>query len=153
MFTVKSMIQNIENKLPTTVRHAKSPRTPPTPPKATALTLPPVAADEFGAFSEPDVFELKKIGDEVEVTCVGTGTTAVDVQVVLDVSGSMGTESTVQDASGANQRHGFTILDVCKHACRALAATLDSGSRLGLVVFDSDSRVALPLDHVALPGR
>ena len=83
-----------------------------------------------------------------------TAKTAVDVMVVLDISGSMSTECKVQDASGKAQKHGFSILDVCKHATRALAATLDADSRLGLITFDNIAELVLPSssvdeDHVA----
>ena len=68
--------------------------------------------------------------------------------VVLDISGSMSTECKVQDASAKAQKHGFSILDVCKHATRALAATLDAESRLGLVTFDNIAELVLPSANV-----
>ena len=59
---------------------------------------------------------------------------------------------------GKAQKHGFSILDVCKHATRALAATLDADSRLGLITFDNIAELVLPSasvdkDHVAVRRR
>ena len=60
-----------------------------------------------------------------------------DVCVVVDVSGSMGEESTVQDAAGATQRFGLSLLDVTKHAVRTVIETLGARDRLTLVAFDA----------------
>merc|ERR1719274_332177 len=60
----------------------------------------------------------------------------------------MSTECKVQDASGKAQKHGFSILDVCKHATRALAATLDADSRLGLITFDNIAELVVPSANV-----
>ena len=95
----------------------------------------------------------------VEIKCDAPATkTAVDIMVVLDISGSMSTECKVQDASAKAQKHGFSILDVCKHATRALAATLDADSRLGLITFDNVAELVLPSasvdeDHVTVRRR
>ena len=111
------------NKSPRLPRKAFALPAPPAPPNSPAL-LPPAPAKQ-------DSFALRVVeGIEdaalVEIKCDAPATkTAIDVMVVLDISGSMSTECKVQDASGKAQKHGFSILDVCKHATRALAATLD----------------------------
>merc|ERR1719502_1477535 len=66
-----------------------------------------------------------------------------DVCVVVDVSGSMGEESTVQDASGATQRFGLSLLDVTKHAVRTVIETLGPRDRLSVVAFDAVARCVL----------
>jgi len=126
---------------------------PPAPPNSPAL-LPPAPAKQ-------DSFALRVVeGIEdaalVEIRCDAPAQkTAVELMVVLDISGSMSTECKVQDAAGKAQKHGFSILDVCKHATRALAATLDADSRLGLITFDNIAELVLPSsnvdeDHVAI---
>ena len=141
------------NKSPRLPRKAFALPAPPAPPNSPAL-LPPAPAKQ-------DSFALRVVeGIEdaalVEIKCDAPATkTAVDVMVVLDISGSMSTECKVQDASGQAQKHGFSILDVCKHATRALAATLDADSRLGLITFDNIAELVLPSsnvdeDHVAV---
>ncbi|EGB01833.1 hypothetical protein AURANDRAFT_69450, partial [Aureococcus anophagefferens] len=60
----------------------------------------------------------------------------------------MATESEVQDAAGNVQRHGFSTLDVCKHAARCVACSLDDTCRLGLVVYDAQARVVVGLARV-----
>ena len=140
------------NKSPRLPRKAFALPGPPAPPNSPAL-LPPVPAKQ-------DSFALRVVeGIEdaalVEIKCDAPAQkTAIEVMVVLDISGSMSTECKVQDASGKAQKHGFSILDVCKHATRALAATLDADSRLGLITFDNIAELVLPSanvdeDHVA----
>ena len=140
------------NKSPGLPRGVFTLPAPPAPPNSPAL-LPPAPPKQ-------DSFALRVVeGIEdaalVEIKCDAPATkTAVDVMVVLDISGSMSTECKVQDASAKAQKHGFSILDVCKHATRALAATLDADSRLGLITFDNVAELVLPSasvdeDHVA----
>jgi hypothetical protein len=144
------------NKSPRLPRKAFTLPGPPAPPNSPAL-LPPAPAKQ-------DSFALRVVeGIEdaalVEIKCDAPASkTAVDVMVVLDISGSMSTECKVQDASAKAQKHGFSILDVCKHATRALAATLDADSRLGLITFDNVAELVLPSasvdeDHVSVRRR
>ena len=144
------------NKSPRLPRKAFTLPAPPAPPNSPAL-LPPAPAKQ-------DSFALRVVeGIEdaalVEIKCdAPASTTAVELMVVLDISGSMSTECKVQDASGQAQKHGFSILDVCKHATRALAATLDADSRLGLITFDNIAELVLPSasvdkEHVAIQCR
>ena len=132
---------------------------PPAPPNSPALL-----GCKLPAPPKQDSFALRVVeGIEdaalVEMKCDAPASkTAVDVMVVLDISGSMSTECKVQDASAKAQKHGFSILDVCKHATRALAATLDADSRLGLVTFDNVAELVLPSasvdeDHVTVRRR
>ena len=141
------------NKSPRLPRKAFTLPAPPAPPNSPAL-LPPAPPKQ-------DSFALRVVeGIEdaalVEIKCDAPATkTAVDIMVVLDISGSMSTECKVQDASAKAQKHGFSILDVCKHATRALAATLDAESKLGLITFDNVAELVLPSasvgkDHVAV---
>ena len=115
----------------------------------------PSVVNEFGAMpAAPDAFDLRLVdlgGGEamVEVrTSGGAQRSGVDIEIVLDVSGSMATESEVQDAAGDVQRHGFSTLDVCKHAARCVACSLDDTCRLGLVVYDAQARVVVGLARV-----
>ena len=147
--------KNMTNKSPRLPRKAFALPAPPAPPNSPALL-----GGKLPAPPKQDSFALRVVeGIEdaalVEIKCDAPATkTAIDVMVVLDISGSMSTECKVQDASGQAQKHGFSILDVCKHATRALAATLDADSRLGLITFDNIAELVLPSsnvdeDHVA----
>jgi len=143
------------NKSPRLPRKAFTLPGPPAPPNSPALLqnkLPtPPKQDSFAL----RVVEGIEDATLVEIKCDAPATkTAIELMVVLDISGSMSTECKVQDASGQAQKHGFSILDVCKHATRALAATLDADSRLGLITFDNIAELVLPSasvdeDHVA----
>jgi hypothetical protein len=133
------------NKSPRLPRKAFTLPGPPAPPNSPALLggkLPtPPKQDSFAL----RVVEGIEDAALVEIKCDAPATkTAIEVMVVLDISGSMSTECKVQDASGKAQKHGFSILDVCKHATRALAATLDADSRLGLITFDNIAELVLP---------
>jgi hypothetical protein len=126
---------------------------PPAPPNSPAL-LPPAPSKKQDSFALRVVEGIEDAA-LVEIKCdAPAAKTAVELMVVLDISGSMSTECKVQDASGQAQKHGFSILDVCKHATRALAATLDAESKLGLITFDNIAELVLPSanvdeDHVA----
>jgi len=143
------------NKSPRLPRKAFTLPGPPAPPNSPALL-----GGKLPAPPKQDSFALRVVeGIEdaalVEIKCDAPASkTAVELMVVLDISGSMSTECKVQDASGQAQKHGFSILDVCKHATRALAATLDADSKLGLITFDNIAELVLPSasvdeDHVA----
>ena len=147
------------NKSPRLPRKAFTLPGPPAPPNSPALL-----GGKLPAPPKQDSFALRVVeGIEdaalVEIKCDAPASkTAVELMVVLDISGSMSTECKVQDASGQAQKHGFSILDVCKHATRALAATLDADSRLGLITFDNVAELVLPAsnvdeDHVAFRRR
>ena len=139
-------------------------KSPGLPRKAFALNSPALLGGKLPAPPKQDSFALRVVeGIEdaalVEIKCDAPATkTAVELMVVLDISGSMSTECKVHDASGKAQKHGFSILDVCKHATRALAATLDADSRLGLITFDNIAELVLPSasvdeDHVPVRRR
>ena len=101
------------NKSPRLPRKALALPGPPAPPNSPALL-----GGKLPAPPKQDSFVLRVVeGIEdaalVEIKCDAPATkTAVDVMVVLDISGSMSTECKVQDASGQAQKHGFSILDV-----------------------------------------
>ena len=54
----------------------------------------------------------------------GTSRAPSDICCVVDVSGSMGSLATIQNAAGETEAHGLTLLDIVKHgtACRFLRA-------------------------------
>jgi hypothetical protein len=43
---------------------------------------------------------------------------------------------------------GLCILDLVKHACKTVLATLEANDRFGLVTFESQARCLLPLQFV-----
>ncbi|KAG9251324.1 hint-domain-containing protein [Emericellopsis atlantica] len=57
-----------------------------------------------------------------------------DIVLVIDVSGSMGTDANVP---GETESTGLNVLDLVKHAARTIIETLDEGDRLGVVTFQS----------------
>merc|ERR1719502_1609686 len=76
-----------------------------------------------------------------------------DVCVVVDVSGSMGEESTIQDAEGKTQRFGLSLLDVTKHAVRTVIETLGARDRLSLVAFDAVARRVIDSEPMTKTGK
>ena len=65
----------------------------------------------------------------------------------------MGEESTVQDAAGATQRFGLSLLDVTKHAVRTVIETLGARDRLTLVAFDAVARRVLDSARMDAAGK
>eukprot|EP00049_Salpingoeca_infusionum_P011610 m.202763 g.202763 ORF g.202763 m.202763 type:complete len:702 (+) comp14979_c0_seq1:110-2215(+) len=79
-------------------------------------------------------------GDEV----VLSKRKALDLVCVVDVSGSMSSEATVQDSQGNVESHGHSYLDVVKHAVNTVITSLSPADRLTLVTFASGAKVVLP---------
>jgi len=68
-----------------------------------------------------------------------------DICCILDISGSMGMEASIQDAAGRTESHGLSLLDVAKHAVRTIIHSISSQDRLSIVCFDHIGEVVLPL--------
>lgn len=83
----------------------------------------------------------------------GTIRTPSDICCVLDVSGSMGTEATIMDASGTKETHGLSLLDVAKHGVRTIIKTCSSADRLTLVTFNNTATTVLPLTVMDEAGQ
>ena len=98
-------------------------------------------------------------GDEILVSICPpegppTGTrAAMDVVLVLDVSGSMGDSATVQDGKGNNESHGLSILDVVAHASNTVAHMLNESDRLAIVTFSSSSTTPQQLISMTADGK
>ena len=81
---------------------------------------------------------------------VGTQRTPSDVCCVVDVSGSMGAEATMQNADGGLEAHGLSLLDVVKHAVTTIISILEPTDRLSLVAYSSEARLVfdlIPMDE------
>eukprot|EP00727_Mastigamoeba_balamuthi_P013616 m51a1_g8878 hypothetical protein (819) ;mRNA; r:629058-631912 len=83
----------------------------------------------------------------------GRERTPLDVCCVVDVSGSMGEEATVQSPAGVVERHGLSLLDVVCHAVRTIAHVLGPGDRLALVSYSSMAATRLALTPMDQRGR
>ena len=70
---------------------------------------------------------------------------SVDIVVCLDVSGSMGEEAKLRQASGERSGNGFSILSLTRYATNAILKTLRDGDRFSLVTFTSEAKVMIPL--------
>ncbi|OHE99721.1 von Willebrand factor type A domain-containing protein [Colletotrichum orchidophilum] len=69
-----------------------------------------------------------------------------DIVLVIDVSDSMSSNAPIPANSGDEAKnYGFSILDLVKHAARAILETMDDGDRLGIVTFASRARVVQEL--------
>lgn len=72
---------------------------------------------------------------------------------VLDVSGSMGKEAVIQGASGVNEKHGLSLLDIAKHGVRTIIHTLGDRDLLSLVAFNHKAQVVIPPTRMSENGR
>jgi Mg-chelatase subunit ChlD len=85
---------------------------------------------------------------EVAVEIAPTGPAArapVNVCAVVDVSGSMGDLARVKDRTGAEVNDGLSLLDVVKHALRAIAHGLGPNDRMSVVAYSTIARVVVEL--------
>lgn len=71
--------------------------------------------------------------------------TPSDICCVLDISGSMGCEATIQGASGAAESQGLSLLDVAKHGIKTVIQTLGKEDRLSVVWFNHDAKAMFEL--------
>jgi hypothetical protein len=78
---------------------------------------------------------------------------ASNLVCVIDVSGSMGTEATIQGSGGTTESHGLSLLDVAKHGVRTILKTLGPTDRLAIVSFSTNARVAFPLTIMNKEGQ
>ncbi|KFY12216.1 hypothetical protein V492_04017 [Pseudogymnoascus sp. VKM F-4246] len=72
----------------------------------------------------------------------GKRRTPCDVVLVIDVSGSMSTKApSPETAAGETEVNGLTVLDLTKHAARAIVETLNDDDRLGIVTFSDEIKI------------
>jgi hypothetical protein len=79
--------------------------------------------------------------------------TPVDICCVIDVSGSMESEATFQNASGLSESHGLSYLDVVKHAVATIISSLEPSDRLSLVKYSTEAVTVLSLVHMNPEGK
>jgi len=79
--------------------------------------------------------------------------TPCDICVVIDVSDSMGSDATIQNAKGGIESKGFSILDIVKHAARTIINLLDKNDRMSLVVFGSMPKTIFELTSMNAKGK
>lgn len=75
-----------------------------------------------------------------------SGHVPVDIVLVIDVSGSMGSEAPAPaeagDTSGVREDFGLSVLDLTKHAARTIMETLNEEDRLAIVTFSNGATVS-----------
>ncbi|KAJ9142426.1 U-box domain-containing protein [Pleurostoma richardsiae] len=77
-----------------------------------------------------------------------------DIVLVIDVSGSMGSDAPAPSNAGAKaERNGLSVLDLTKHAARTILETLDDSDRLGIVTFATKAKAIQPLMAMTKAGR
>eukprot|EP00930_Biecheleria_cincta_P086001 TRINITY_DN75374_c0_g1_i1.p1 TRINITY_DN75374_c0_g1~~TRINITY_DN75374_c0_g1_i1.p1 ORF type:complete len:556 (+),score=99.45 TRINITY_DN75374_c0_g1_i1:62-1729(+) len=76
----------------------------------------------------------------------------VDICCVVDISGSMGTEASLENQA-ASQSTQMCVLDVVKHAVKTVMHILKSEDRLALVVFDDKAETVFGLTNMTEEGR
>lgn len=72
---------------------------------------------------------------------------AVDIVLVIDISGSMGARADVPGEDDS-ESPGLSVLDLVKHATMTIIESLNEGDRLGVVTFCSRSRVVQELTRM-----
>jgi len=83
----------------------------------------------------------------------GTKRTPVDICCVVDVSGSMGAEATIQQETGETAGHGLSVLDVVKHAMKTIIRNLEAQDRLALVSYSNEATTVFGVTVMDEAGR
>jgi hypothetical protein len=80
-----------------------------------------------------------------------------DIVLVIDVSYSMSESApamtVADDGTTKQEKTGFTVLDITKHAALTILETMDKRDRLGIVTFSTTSTVLLSPDVPCDIGR
>ncbi len=77
-----------------------------------------------------------------------------DIVLVIDVSGSMGTDAPVPTVEGQpRERNGLSVLDLVRHAARTILQTLDESDRLGIVTFATGVAELQPLTPMTAANK
>lgn len=79
--------------------------------------------------------------------------TAVDICCVIDVSGSMSRNATLQNEAGGVEEFDIDLLDVVKHSVKTVINMLGTEDRLSIVAFSSTATTHLTLTSMSEPGR
>ena len=82
----------------------------------------------------------------------GSDRPPADIVCIIDVSGSMGEEATVEAEAG-RESDGLSILDLVKHACRTVSTVLADHDRMALVAYSDTASVLLPLTSMDSAGK
>jgi adenylate kinase family enzyme/Mg-chelatase subunit ChlD len=77
----------------------------------------------------------------------------VDVCCIIDVSGSMKSVASYEDAAGNVVDDGLTILDVVKHAVKTVMNILQDDDRLAIVAFSNKASLVLAPTKMCVQGR
>jgi len=72
---------------------------------------------------------------------------------VIDVSGSMDSEAKVKDATGKEESHGLTILDLVKHAVKTIIKCLQDTDYLSIVKYSDSAQVVTKLTKMNKAGK
>lgn len=91
-----------------------------------------------------DIFR-KDVGALVRISSPpAVAASLLDFVAVVDVSGSMGAEQSIVTNAG-RESHGFSTLDIVKHALKVKVNMLSAMDRFGLVAYDSTAEIIFPL--------
>lgn len=78
---------------------------------------------------------------------------AADICCIIDVSWSMSMEASVKTSSGASESNGLSMLDIAKHAVRAVIQTLSPTDKLCVIQFCREAKIVLPLTAMTAEGK
>lgn len=73
----------------------------------------------------------------------GTRVVHSSICCVVDVSGSMDSEATVQDENGKEEQYGLSVLDITKHALKTIVKSMTPNDEFSLITFSSDVTVVM----------
>jgi len=77
----------------------------------------------------------------------------MDVCCVIDISGSMGQLATPANDESSAAQGGLSVLDIVKHAVKAVICILEDCDRMSLVAFDDKAETVFALHEMNTSGR
>lgn len=69
--------------------------------------------------------------------------TSVNLSLIIDVSGSMGSRAEIKNDKGNKEFDGFTLMDLTKHAAKTVILSMSENDQLSIISFSSSASILL----------
>jgi len=76
-----------------------------------------------------------------------------DIVCIIDISGSMGEEASIQTETGTKESQGLNLLDIVVHSVKTILASLEETDRLAVVTFETKVEVLSALVPLTTGNR
>ena len=83
----------------------------------------------------------------------GVNRDPAEICIIIDTSGSMGTNVSIKDESGSSETFNIDILDLVKHATKTIINVMESYDSLSVVAYSSSADIILEKCQMTIEGK